>query len=152
LLGLGEEPADVVGLRHVSLDGDGLAVLLGNALDNGVRTGLAAGVVDNDRSSLRRQLLRDGRADSLGSTRDDGNFAFKTVHGKNSVSMVMERVRNDLRPHQAGFTAMSRNLIVAATPRATNNTKAAPWASRKGDSVCVGAAAFSTGTFRKDCT
>ena len=50
-----------------------------NALDDNVRAGLAAGVIDDDGCPLRRKMRRDGSADSLGRPGDDSDFAFESL-------------------------------------------------------------------------
>ena len=75
LLRLGEQALDVGLLRHVGLDGDGLAALAGDLGDDAVGPFLAGGVVDDDGRPLGRQVPGDGGADALGRAGDDGDLA-----------------------------------------------------------------------------
>ena len=76
-----KQTLDVVGPRDVGLDGDGLAPLFSNTLDDGFGAGLATGVVDHDRRSLGREMFGDRCANAFGSSGDDGDFSYQTAHG-----------------------------------------------------------------------
>src|SRR5260221_8678595 len=80
LLGFGKEPLDVVRLGDIGLNGECFAALLLNAFDDGVRASLAACVIDYDRRALRRQMLGNGRSDSLGGSRNDSYFVLQLAH------------------------------------------------------------------------
>jgi hypothetical protein len=49
-------------------------------LDDRFGTTPAADVVDDDGGAFGRELLGDSGADSVRGTRDDGDFAFESVH------------------------------------------------------------------------
>src|SRR5262249_40382576 len=87
-LGLGEETFYVLGLGDVRLNGDRLASVFVNAPDDSVGSGLAAGVVDNDRGSLCRQMLGDRSPDSFGCPRYDCDLSFESVHSDLPFSFV----------------------------------------------------------------
>ena len=76
----GKKTLNILGLGNIGLDGDSLPLLLGDALDDGIRSGLAAGVVDDDGCALGRQVLGNRGADSLGSPGDNGDFSLQPVH------------------------------------------------------------------------
>ena len=58
LVGRGEEGEDVGFLRHVALDGDGLAALRGDGRHHLVGGGCVGGVVDDDGVARRAELQR----------------------------------------------------------------------------------------------
>jgi hypothetical protein len=57
------------------LHGNGPAARAGDFGDDFVRTNFARCIIDDDRRTFRREMLGDGRADALGSARDDRDFA-----------------------------------------------------------------------------
>jgi hypothetical protein len=71
----GEEAGNVGFLGDIRLDGDSLAALGGDLVDDLVRAGLAGGVVDDNRSALGRQMFRNGRADAFGCAGDYRDLA-----------------------------------------------------------------------------
>ncbi len=75
LLRLGEEALDVSGFGNIGLDGDGFASARGDSGDN-VFCAFAAGcVVDDDGCAFFGEFPRDGCADALRCSGDDGDFA-----------------------------------------------------------------------------
>ena len=66
--------ANVLGPGNVGLHGNGLAVRLPDALDDRLRAGLAAGVIDHDRRPGCRQVLGNRCTDAFRRTRDHGDL------------------------------------------------------------------------------
>ena len=77
-----DDPARVVGLGHVAADGDRLAAVGGDGRHDGLRPGLAGGVVDDHRGTLGGERLGDGGADALGRAGDHCNLAGEPAHDR----------------------------------------------------------------------
>jgi hypothetical protein len=80
------------GLGDVAAHGDGLAAGRGDGGDNGVRAGLAGGVVDDDGCAFRGERLGDGGSDALGCAGDDCDFACELAHVR-FLSRLLQRKR-----------------------------------------------------------
>ena len=80
LFGFREEALHIGRFRHVALHRCRLATL-GDDVGHGlVGAGLAAGIIHDDRCALRRQRLRDTRANALRRARYDGDLVCQLAH------------------------------------------------------------------------
>ena len=68
------------GLGDVAPHGDSLAAGRGDGGDDGVRAGLAGGVIDDDGCAFRGEGFGDGGADAFGCAGDDCDFACEFAH------------------------------------------------------------------------
>ena len=75
-------------LGYVSADGDGLATCLGDCANDGIGTGLARCVVDDDGGAFGGERFSNGGSDSLGSAGDDCDFSCELAHISISIPFL----------------------------------------------------------------